>query len=64
MSRIPIKEFCEQYGQKAAADIIGCTQGNISQIITEGRREIYFEKDGDLFTWIEVKRTKKGAAAA
>lgn len=65
MSRLTIKEFCDQHSQGTAAEIIGCSQGNISQIINEGRREIYFElQDDGSYSWMEIKRTKKGATAA
>lgn len=63
MSKIPLQEFCKTHGgQKAAAAIIGCTQGNISQMISAGR-EIFFEKDGDSFSWMEIKRRSKGGKA-
>lgn len=60
MTAIPIKDFCDAFGQKAAAEIIACTQGNISQIISEGRREIFFELQSDgTYSWYELKRNKK-----
>ena len=63
MTEIPIKEFCDKYSQNRAAEIMGCTQGAISQMIKCGR-EIYITSDGDkVVGWYEVKRGIANPAA-
>lgn len=60
MKDIPLNIYCERHGQKAAADILGVTQGAISHMI-KGAREIYIVVNGDDRDHYEIKRGKSGA---
>jgi len=43
---ITLKEFLQTHRQVEAAEVIGCTQGNVSQMLTSNR-DIVFVMDDD-----------------
>lgn len=64
MKRTNLKDFCDRYGQQKAADIMSCSQGNISQILKNGRREIFFEQSDDgSYSWLEIRRPTKSKSS-
>lgn len=63
MKKIPLPEFCDLNSQAEAAQIIGCSQSAISQMI-QAKREIYITQgeDGNLSA-IEIRKPKSKKAA-
>jgi len=41
-----LKEFCNEHGQKKAAEVMRCTQGNIS-LSLKAKRKIFIEPDSE-----------------
>ena len=63
MTDIPIKEFLAKHTQIEAAEIMGVTQGAVSQAHLSGR-EIYFRPaDKGGFTYYEIKKPRQKKAA-
>lgn len=64
MNKISLQDFCEKHSQAKAAELFGCTQGAVSQMI-KAEREIYLipNKQGS-FDWYEVKRRRRQKSAA
>lgn len=58
-----MKEFLESHTQREAAEIIGCTQGAIWQMVKNGR-DIRFRvsEGGDVAEFFEIKKPKTKAA--
>lgn len=63
MSDIPLSDFCKRYSQQRAAEIIGCTQSAVSQMI-KSHRTIFFRPIGvDVYDFYEIKVPSKKKAA-
>jgi len=45
MEKIKLEHFLQKHTQQEAAEIIGCTQGAIHQMILN-KRDVFFQKDG------------------
>ena len=60
MKEKTLKQFCDEKSQQAAADIIGCTQGAVWQMIKNGR-EIYIVDHGGKYSSYERKQLNKTA---
>jgi hypothetical protein len=65
MKETPLKQFCEENTQNAAADIIGCTQGAVWQMLREGREVYIVTQDDGSQSAYEKKpvRGRRGQAA-
>jgi hypothetical protein len=64
MREISLSEFLENHTQQEAADVIGCTQGAVWQMLKK-RRDIRFRlnKKGEAVSHYEItaaKRTRTG----
>jgi predicted transcriptional regulator len=63
MKKTPLAEFCDLKSQAQAAQIIGCTQSAISQMI-KAERQIYITEDeSGNFECIEIRKPKMKKAA-
>lgn len=56
-----LSEFCKQHGQQRAADIIGCTQGNVSLMLSAKRNVFIVEDAKGRFSHYEIRRPKQSA---
>lgn len=63
MSDIHLKDFLLQRSQKDVAQIMGVTQGAVSQAYLAGR-DIYFRQDGNGgFAYYEIRKPRPKKAA-
>lgn len=63
MTDIHINEFLMGRTQAEVAEIMGVTQGSVSQMI-KAERDIYFrEGESGKFSFYEIKRTRRKKAA-
>lgn len=64
ITEIPLKRFCETHTQAQAAQILGRTQGAVSQMIRAGR-EVFIVDHGDgRFTSYEKRPIEPRASTA
>jgi predicted transcriptional regulator len=63
MASISIEDFCKKYSQLKAAEIIGCSQSAISQMIQSKRNIIFSENADGVFSCHEIKIPKSKKAA-
>lgn len=59
MKTIPLKNFCDEFSQSKASEILGCTQGNVSQMIKAGREVFITIDPAGLFDWYEIRRPRE-----
>jgi len=63
MSEISLSEFCDKFSQGRAAEIMGCSQSAVSQMVA-ARRDIRFVCGVDgVYTHFEIKIPAKKKAA-
>lgn len=63
MKQIPLAEFCNLKSQAEAAEIIGCSQSAVSQMI-RAERKVYITDDGmGNLGCIEIRKPKAKKAA-
>ena len=60
---IPLKEFCKQHTQAVAGEIIGCSQGAISQMLKDGRQVFISIDSSGNHDWYEIRRKIRSDAA-
>ena len=57
MKTYRLKEFTKLHSQSVAAQVIGCTQGNVSHMIAAGRKVFITEDDEGSRSFYEIKGT-------
>lgn len=63
MSDIHLADFLKNHSQSAVAEIMGITQGAVSQAFLSGRN-IYFKPNGNGgYTYYEIKKPRQKKAA-
>lgn len=63
MKRIPLRQFCDEYSQVRAAEVIGCSQSAVSQMLAS-KRSVFITQDEDgAFGCEEIRRPKQKKAA-
>jgi len=63
MTDIHINDFLKKHSQSVAAEIMGVTQGAVSQAFIS-KRDIYFKPNGSGgFTYYEIKKPRQKKAA-
>lgn len=63
MKKIPLLEFCESRSQTEAAQVIGCSQSAVSQMLRAKRLVYITEDDLGNLDCIEIKTPKAKKAA-
>ena len=63
MTEIPLAKFCEDNSQRKAAEIIGCTQSAVSQMIQSRRNIFIYEKEDGTLGCREIRIPKPNKAA-
>lgn len=66
MKTYTLKEFTEEHSQSVAAEVLGCTQGNISHTLASDRQVFITEDDDGARDFYEInrgryKRSKSGS---
>ena len=61
-NKIRLADFCKDHSQKFAAEILGVTEGAISQMLAR-KRDIYVYADAEGWKAYEVKPVGKPRAA-
>ncbi|QEY15488.1 hypothetical protein D0C16_05565 [Cellvibrio sp. KY-GH-1] len=63
MKKIPLSEFCSNQSQLRAAEIIGCSQSAVSQMLASKRAVFIIENDDGSFGCEEIRKPKAKKAA-
>lgn len=61
MDQIPLHKFCEDNTQTVAAQILGCSQGAVSQMLKAGREIFIVPRESGGFDWYELRRNRRVA---
>jgi len=63
MNEITLNDFCAKFSQVKAAEIIGCSQSAVSQMVASCRDIRFVEAQDGTYTHFEIKIPAKKKAA-
>jgi predicted transcriptional regulator len=63
MNEITLNDFCGKFSQAKAAEIMGCSQSAVSQMVSSGRDIRFIEGQDGTYTHFEIKIPAKKKAA-